>query len=132
MGMTDYFPITPKVFLAIACVGITPLAAAAEDGKTVRSFYFGNSLTAGTAPELHGKLAAGRGHIWQAEMFGIAGGRLQQYVDLIFPFEMTSYVNWRANDNRKFIEITPELADVLAELIWDVVSTHPHTGARRS
>ena len=45
------------VFLVATCVGITPLAASAEDGETVRAFYFGNSLTAGTAPEFHDQLA---------------------------------------------------------------------------
>jgi hypothetical protein len=45
-------------------------------------------------------------------------------------FDVTSYVNWRANDNRKLIEITPELADIFADLIWDVVSKHPQTGVK--
>jgi hypothetical protein len=124
MGMTDYFPITPKVFLAIACVGITPLAAAAEDGKTVRSFYFGNSLTAGTAPELHGKLAAGRGDAWRAEMFGIAGGRLQQYVDLIFPnYPDMAYPN---PDEGKAQRNALRARKAIETEAWDAVVIQPH------
>ncbi len=53
----------------------------------------------------------------------------------VFPYEkedgtysMESSVNWRANDNRHFIEITPELAEALGELVWDVVTSHPHSG----
>jgi hypothetical protein len=46
-------------------------------------------------------------------------------------FDMTSSYVWRPNDNRKFIEITPEVAGALADVIWDVVTNHPDTGLRR-
>jgi hypothetical protein len=66
-------------------VGLTPLAASAEDGKTVRSFYFGNSLTAGTAPEFHDQLAKSCGDVWVADKYLIGGSPLRIFVELLFP-----------------------------------------------
>jgi hypothetical protein len=39
-----------------------------------------------------------------------------------------SAYNWKAGDNRHHIEVTEELADALAEITWQVVSSHPYTG----
>jgi hypothetical protein len=74
-----------RIVPLLLCAAVLACAAQPGECKTVRSYYFGNSLTAGTTPEFHDELAAACGDTWQAQMFGIAGGRLQQYVDLLFP-----------------------------------------------
>jgi hypothetical protein len=75
--------------------------------------------------------------VFYATLFGEKPLNLDYSGSNVFPskredgsFDTESYVNWRANDNRKFIEITPELAQAVAELIWEVVSRHPNTGMK--
>jgi hypothetical protein len=41
---------------------------------------------------------------------------------------MDSFYDWKMNDNDQFIKISPETAAALADVIWGVVSKHPHTG----
>jgi hypothetical protein len=73
--------------------------------------------------------------VFYATLFGSKPVGLDYSAYNVFPrqredgsYDMTSNVIWRPNDNRMFIEVTPELADAVGELIWDVVSNHPHTG----
>jgi len=69
-----------RVILATAIGAIGSIHA-----DTLRTHYFGNSLTAQTEPEWHDDLAAGRGDTWQTDFYGIAGGRMQQIMAGLFP-----------------------------------------------
>ncbi len=60
-------------------------SAFSEDGRKLRTHYFGNSLTAGTVPKFHEHLGKSKGDTWHCVNFGIAGGRLHQYTQLLFP-----------------------------------------------
>lgn len=64
---------------APASTPVAPASASAAD--TVRVFYFGNSLTGNTLPELHAALGASVGKTWKNDLMAIAGGQLWQYRD---------------------------------------------------
>ncbi len=92
--------------------------------ETVRSFYFGNSLTAGTAPKFHEQLAMGRGDTWEVEMFGIAGGRLHQYTQLLFPEypEMTYPDPEKNRASKNALQTRKDIENGK----WDKIVIQPH------
>ena len=49
--------------------------------KRVAVYYFGNSLTGSTAPELHTALGKSAGKEWVWDLMAVAGGQLWQYRD---------------------------------------------------
>jgi hypothetical protein len=121
------------IFVVAAWVGITPWAAPAEDGKTVRSFYFGNSLTAGTAPEFHHQLAESRGDVWVADTFLIGGSPLRLFAELLFPhYPDMSYpdpsasqagqADWRARGYVNAVKARQKFENGT----WDAVVIQPH------
>jgi len=59
------------------------VAAAAEEAqpKRVAVYYFGNSLTGTTIPELHPALGKSAGKEWKWDIMAVAGGQLWQYRD---------------------------------------------------
>jgi len=95
------------------------LIAHAGEPKEVRSFYFGNSLTNQMMINEHPNLAAAKGDVWVTQMRGVAGGRLQQYVDGLFP-------------NLENLEVEPtdkkwlEARKAIEEGTWDAVVFQPH------
>jgi hypothetical protein len=101
------------LLIGLFVTAILPCQALAAE--TMRALYFGNSLTAGTAPEFHARLAAGAGDEWIAQMFAIGGGRLAQHVDRMFPPEGKS-----ADEKGTAARESLEKGD------WDVVVIQPH------
>ena len=72
------------VLLAMASLGRDgeTVARDAAASQRVAVYYFGNSLTGSTAPELHTALGASAGKEWVWDMMAVAGGQLWQYRDL--------------------------------------------------
>lgn len=71
------------VLLAMASLGRDgeTVARDAAASQRVAVYYFGNSLTGSTAPELHTALGASAGKEWVWDMMAVAGGQLWQYRD---------------------------------------------------
>lgn len=114
--------------LAVTCLVVATLAApgrANEQPIRMRTFYFGNSLTAGTAPDFHGDLAKARGDTWENGFFGIAGGRLQQYVDLLFPRYPEADLPAPKKGDRA-AENALRARQAIESGTWDAVVIQPH------
>ncbi|MFO7957267.1 MAG: hypothetical protein R6X33_09220 [Candidatus Brocadiia bacterium] len=64
----------------LACGALTLTAIASVDGpRSLRAFYFGNSLTGCTNPRWHDELGESAGKQWEAEAFLGAGWQLWQH-----------------------------------------------------
>jgi hypothetical protein len=71
--------------LAAGSLSAAPAGGAAvppaPQADGVRVYYFGNSLTGSTAPELHTALGKSAGKEWIWDLMAVAGGQLWQYRD---------------------------------------------------
>jgi hypothetical protein len=81
---------TRNVAAALALAATLTTAHAAEIAKVpveghspgrVAVYYFGNSLTGSTLPELHAGLGKSKGKEWVWDLMAVAGGQLWQYRD---------------------------------------------------
>jgi hypothetical protein len=90
-----------------------------EQADTLRTFYFGNSLTNQQRPDWHDDIARPRGDTWTAEMYGVAGGRLWQYVQNLFP----AYPDM---DTKPTEDKALKARNAIERGNWDVIVLQPH------
>ncbi len=116
--------------------GLKELASGAEGGfparpQRVAVFYFGNSLTGSTAPELHPALGKSAGKEWVWDCMPVAGGQLWQYRD---QFQLDGGIE-KPDDFARNTQLAPKTPYHAWQFLtgnWDAVVLQPFgMGLRR-